>query len=451
MSQQSLDLRRSVQIVRRHKILVGVVAILGLLMGAAYAVLKPPLLTGTALIVLPPSAQNTQSGQNTVSPYTETQVVVAHSDPVLQAALPSVRPAMSLNELRSEVQVNAVTSYIISVSARSKSAADAEATANAVAESYVTYVNSTRNPAVQVSARLLQPATNATGRKPLEALLFYVPIGAIIGALIGIIAALAIGRGDRRLRERDELANSIGIPVLVSIPVAHPANAAGWTKLFEEYEPGAVDGWRLRKALQQLWPVVDFNQDNGSDSDSFSLAVLSLSSDPGALALGPQLAVFAASQGISTTLLIGPQQDADSTATLRTACAALPPASARRLSQLRVTVADDSYLDDGSYLDEQPGSALTVVVVVVDGKTPRVPPTMRTTGIVLGVSAGAATAEQLARAAVSAAADGREILGILVADPEPTDRTTGRVPQLARPRQNKLPTRLRGMTTEIRR
>ena len=41
-----------------------------------------------------------------------------------------------------------------------------------------------------------------------------------------------------------------------------------------------------------------------------SVAVLSLSSDPGAFALGPQLAVFAASLGIPTALVIGPQQDA---------------------------------------------------------------------------------------------------------------------------------------------
>ena len=44
MSQQALDLRRSMQIVRRHKVLVGMVVALGMLGGAAYAVLKPPML-----------------------------------------------------------------------------------------------------------------------------------------------------------------------------------------------------------------------------------------------------------------------------------------------------------------------------------------------------------------------------------------------------------------------
>ena len=78
------------------------------------------------------------------------------------------------------------------------------------------------------------------------------------------------------------------------------------------------------------------------------------------------------------------------------------------------------------------------------------PDTMHTTSTVLGVSSGAATAEQLAQVAVSADADGREIIGILVADPEPTDHTTGRIPQLSRSAHRRLPTRLTGITTEMR-
>ncbi len=62
----------------------------------------------------------------------------------------------------------------------------------------------------------------------------------------------------------------------------------------------------------------------------------------------------------------------------------------------------------------------------------------------LGVSAGAVTAAQLAGVAVSAAADGRQIDGMLVADPDPADQTTGRVPQLARPARRRMPTRLTG-------
>jgi capsular polysaccharide biosynthesis protein len=451
MSQQVLDLRRSVQIVRRRKGLVAIVVALGLLAGGAYAAVYPPMLTSTALVVLPLAVQNAQAGgtpaqttSTTESQYMATQVVIAHSDAVLSAALPNVRPATSLDKLRGEVQVGSPTSYIISISATSKVEADAEANANTVANSYITYINSPDSPIGQPQARMLEPATTATGTRPLEALIITGLIGAAAGVLVGIILVLAIGRKDKRLRERDEIANSIGVPVLASVPVSRPSDAAGWMKLLEGYKPGVVHAWRLRKALQQLG-MTDTTAGHGDGSGSFSLAVLSVSSDTGALALGPQLAVFAASQGIPTTLLVGPQQDMNATATLRTACAVPPPALSKRPRQLRVAV------HDGSDVYERLDSRLTVVVVVVDGRNPQMPNTLRTTATVIGVSAGSATAEQLARTAVVAAVDDREVAGILVANPDPTDQTTGRIPQLAPPSHRRRPTRIRGFATEIRR
>ena len=55
MSHETLDLRRSLQIVRRHKILMGIMVALGILAGGAYAVLKPSMVTSTALVLLPQS------------------------------------------------------------------------------------------------------------------------------------------------------------------------------------------------------------------------------------------------------------------------------------------------------------------------------------------------------------------------------------------------------------
>jgi capsular polysaccharide biosynthesis protein len=451
MSEKALDLRRSVQIVRRHKWLMGTVTVLGLLAGGAYSTARPPLLTSTALIVLPQSAQAAAGAAATngsPDPYTATQTVIARSTPVLSAALPDVRPAMSVEALRADIQVNSPTGFIISVSAKGKLAADAEATANAVANSYIAYVNSPNSPIPAVTAHMLQPATSANGENRWLALALNVLIGLLVGAVIGVIAALAISRNERRLWQRDDIASSIGVPVLASFPVRHPRDAAGWTELLEDYEPGARDGWRMRQALRQLG-MADMGVDNGilnngSDGGSSSLAVLSLSSDPGAVALGPQLAVLAASMGIPTALIIGPQEDPTAMATLRTACA-MPPQSSKRPINLHVIAADNANFD--GRLD----AALTVVVGVVDGRTPQMPDTMRTTATVLGVSAGATTAEQIARAAVSATADGRGLAGILVADPEPADKTTGLIPQLAPPARRRLPTRLSGRTTEIRR
>jgi hypothetical protein len=141
-------------------------------------------------------------------------------------------------------------------------------------------------------------------------------------------------------------------------------------------------------------------------------------------------------------LAIGRQEDASVTATLRVACTAQAP---KRGGNLRVIVADH---DDPGL---QPDAMLTVVVSVVDGRNPSVAETSLSSITVLGVTAGTTTAEQLARVATSAATHGSSIDGILIADPDPTDPTTGRIPQLVRPARNSQPTRLTGIQTETKR
>jgi capsular polysaccharide biosynthesis protein len=455
MSEQALNLRTSIQIVRRRKRLFGIIIVLGILAGVFYGVLKPSTLSSTALVVL--SGQ--QSGQATdtnggvassgsssgESSFIATQVVIASSDAVLARALPHVSPPTSLQSLFKRVQVQSVTGSILSISARGGTAEQAEATANAIANSYISYVNSPKSPVGRVPAAVLESATNATGPKQSEQIAIFALVGALAGALVGFVVALAIGRHDRRLTERDAIANSIGLPVLASLPVGRPSDAASWANLLAEYEPGVVHAWGLRKMLQQFG-VIGYGSD-GEVRAGASITVLSLSSDRGALALGPQVASYAASLGIPTALVIGPQQDAGITATLRTACASSPqaaPQTAGSHKPLQLIASDDGRMDGAP-------PALVVVVAVVDDRAPSMPQTVRTNLTVLGVSAGLATEEQLARAATAAAADGREILGILVADPEPGDQTTGRIPRLASSGRRRLPTRLQGIPMESRR
>jgi capsular polysaccharide biosynthesis protein/tellurite resistance protein len=452
MREQALNLRTSVQIVRRHKILIFIVAVAGVLLGISYSMLRPPMLASTATVVIPQAVQNadtvagaaTSTTGNGPDPYMATQVVIAGSDPVLSGALPNISPAISLETLRSRIKVTSPTTGILSFGAKGRTAAQAEATADAVANSYIAFIGAKNGPAGAVSAHLLNQAVTATGTAPVEHMGIYALIGAVIGGLIGIIAALVISRADRQLRTCDEIAASIGVPVLTSFPVDHPSSAGGWTKLLEDYKPRDLDAWRLRNALHQL-DMAGFDAGYLGDGGNSSLAVVSLSCDPGALAVGPQLAVFAASLGIATALVIGPQQVTEAMAALRTACAVSPPESSKRSAHLHVVVAD------GGLVDLQPESALTIVVAVVDAATPRVADATRTTMTVLGVSAGATTADQLARTALAVAADGSEIAGILVADPEPADHTTGRNPQQTPVKQRSLLGRARGMTTEIRR
>jgi capsular polysaccharide biosynthesis protein len=431
MSEQALDLRRSVQIVRRHKIAVSIATLLGLAGGVAFVIHSPPTLTSSAEVVLPTTAAR----------FVTTQVVIAGSDPVLTGAIPKLHEPASLQALQSRVQAKSLSPTIISISAQAKTAAQAEDTANAVANSYVDYLGSAKNPGLRLQARVFEPAVNATGTSLHQRMAVYGLLGALVGALIAVIAVLAIGRNPRHLRERDQIADAIGVPVLASVSALHPSGAAGWVKLFEEYHPGVVNAWHLRNALHHLG-FGDVSLTGVTAEAGSSLAVLSLSSDRKALPLGPQLAVYAASLGIPTALVVGPQQDVNATAVLRAACDA-PALSSR--SRLRVAVSDHDSID------RLPGIALTVVVAVVDGDAPHVDTTMRAATTVLGVSAGAVTAEQLARVAASAATDGRGIVGILVADPDPADHTTGRLPQLARPAHRKTPTRVTGVPTQPRR
>jgi capsular polysaccharide biosynthesis protein len=421
MSEQPLDFRRFLQIVRRNLTFIGIAAALGLLVGAGYAELYPPMHESTAVVVLPSSTNNTPA-----------EMVVASSNPVLADALSGVRPAMSLQALRRRVQVTSLTPDVILITAQGETDAQAEGTANAVANSYVAYIGSANAPVGPVPAQVLVKAANATAPRLLIRMLATTVLGTLLGAIIGVVGVLAIRRNDRQLRRRDEIADAIGVPVLASIPVRHPTSAAGWTRLLEDYKPSPADAWRLRSALTDL-KLAKILGDDGSAASS--VTVLSLSSDQRALALGPQLAAFAASLGIPTQLVLDPHQDTKAAATLR--AAAIAQQSSGRSSRLRLTI------DDSGNLDRYPDAMLRVVAVVVNGGTPRAA-YARTSATLLGVSAGAATATQLARVAASAAADNRYIVGILVADPDPADATTGRVPQLARPTRTTMPTRLAG-------
>jgi hypothetical protein len=118
-----MDLRRSVHLVRRHRFLVGGVVTLGLVLGGGYAVLRPPMITSTAEVLLSQSSQAAQAGaaaaaSGSQDPYTATQLVIAKSTPVLVGALPDARPIMSVSQLSRDVQAGSLTPYVISIRPR---------------------------------------------------------------------------------------------------------------------------------------------------------------------------------------------------------------------------------------------------------------------------------------------------------------------------------------------
>jgi hypothetical protein len=180
MSQSSPELRSSRRGFRRYGIFVGAAVAASLLAGVVTAAFSPATVTSTALVALPLS--NLRPA---------TAVAIAESNPVLGGALTGLSPGTPLTVVRSDVSVTSVTPFILSVSARAGTAAQAEATANAVAESYIGYAGSAGSPAGHLPAIILQPAVNAGGAAGLPRLLIGALLGLASGVLIGVVGAFA--------------------------------------------------------------------------------------------------------------------------------------------------------------------------------------------------------------------------------------------------------------------
>jgi hypothetical protein len=195
MSMPAPDLRRSFHVIRRYGIVVGIAVTVSLLAGIATAAVSPVTVTSTALVALPQAGQDAVAASGgEPAPFTATQEVIAGSNPVLAGALPDVRPAMSLSGLRHDIQIGSPAPDVISVSARGDTAGDAEATASAVARSYLQYVGSASSPVGRVPAHLLEPAISVTGTARLLLLLAGAGLGAVSGVLTGVIAAVVSRR-----------------------------------------------------------------------------------------------------------------------------------------------------------------------------------------------------------------------------------------------------------------
>ena len=145
MSQQALDLRRSMQIVRRHKLLVGIVVALGIVGGAILTPWSTRQCSRVPRLISDPGSAKCAARQTNSN--TSGTGLPVYSNPTgcrrqLSGApekhYPDIRPAMSL-ELRfaRDVRIGILSTDILSVTAKGKNAAEAETTATAVADGYI--------------------------------------------------------------------------------------------------------------------------------------------------------------------------------------------------------------------------------------------------------------------------------------------------------------------------
>ena len=163
-----------------------------LVAGIVFAVLHPPVLTSTATVLLAPQPQSPQAATSNGAPdpYTATQEVISQTVTrcLRRRCLLSVQPCPSLSFVAT-FGWKPANSPLITVTAKGRVAADAEATANAVASSYIGYVNSAGNPAGH-KAVMLELATGATGRSLPVWLLIVGGFSALYGAIVGAIGTL---------------------------------------------------------------------------------------------------------------------------------------------------------------------------------------------------------------------------------------------------------------------
>ena len=176
MNQQASDLPWPVQMIGRYRSLIGLVALLGALAGIVFAALNPPASTSQTLVVF--TAPTCPAGAICGGPM--------FSAGYLQARL--------LEDFPSGVQVKPVAGNVLSISVGAGTAARAEAIAQAAVHSFFVDASSLSYLGEHASAQILQPATSATGTTPLKQVAGDALVGAVLGALLGIIAALAAGQ-----------------------------------------------------------------------------------------------------------------------------------------------------------------------------------------------------------------------------------------------------------------
>ena len=176
MNQQELNLPRPVRIIGHYKILIGVMAVLGFLVGGLFAALNPPTSTSHALVMFtaPSCPQGAICGGPMFSPASgEDAVIKAFPD---------------------GVTMTIVNGNVVAISASSGTAAQAAAIANKAARTYIAYNGSLTYLGEQPTATLIGPAETVTGTTPPKQVLGDALLGAVLGALAGIIVALAAGQ-----------------------------------------------------------------------------------------------------------------------------------------------------------------------------------------------------------------------------------------------------------------
>jgi capsular polysaccharide biosynthesis protein len=259
-----------------------------------------------------------------------------------------------------------------------------------------------------VGTEVIQRATSASLPSLVDRGLVVV-LGAAIGLVLGVALAF-VRRRDPRLVSRDQIAEAVGVPVMLSSTVGRWRSTSNWLELLQRHQPETVERWNARKALYAL---------GIAGSDPSHLTVISLIGDSASMAATCRTAIASASSGTRTSLVL--TSDDESSVGLCNASDLLSARSEQARPNLEVLKGESpgEEADDG-------GAALTIISIVVDPDRPKLPAYVVRGTVVLAVSARAATALQIAQVLIFLGDEGLSVKGVFVTNPSDDDESTGR-------------------------
>jgi len=147
LTEQVLDVKGSLRILRRFWRTVAVVVLLGVVLAGGYRVLRPPQYHATSLVLLPTSSSGTTAGSAATKNGITTDARIATSAAVLGPAGREVGSSLSVSALEQRVQTSADATGVLGITATAPTARQADLLANAVAGHLVDFVTTNASTA----------------------------------------------------------------------------------------------------------------------------------------------------------------------------------------------------------------------------------------------------------------------------------------------------------------
>ena len=230
-----MELKRLARILRKRWILIVAFTLLGVVGGAASALLTPVQYQASTRVFVAAQIQigstpgDLVQGNNFVVQKLPYYLDVATSPRVLEPVITSLGLGETAANLAERVTAPTQPgSAVIEIAALASSADAAQQLAEAVSKSFTDVViNQLETPAdggaSPVTVGVLDPAV-VPDNPALPRLYLNLAVGLLVGLLVGLMTAFLIGLLDRRIYNRDDIERLTVVPVLGGIPIEAHAN-----------------------------------------------------------------------------------------------------------------------------------------------------------------------------------------------------------------------------------